>query len=76
MVSAAYEFRKNMFLKLCLFCRYVSGYKNRFQNFIRCLREMGDEVTFYTYVSMYAHVYLHYPENSKFRLDSFCALQS
>ncbi|KAG5095349.1 hypothetical protein JHK84_050937 [Glycine max] len=23
---------------------YVSGYKNRFQNFIRCLREMGDEV--------------------------------
>ena len=32
-----------------LFCtvatrRYVSGYKNRFQNFIRYLREMGDEV--------------------------------
>ncbi|KAF4401530.1 hypothetical protein G4B88_001724 [Cannabis sativa] len=24
--------------------RYVSGYKNRFQNFIRYLREMGDEV--------------------------------
>lgn len=23
---------------------YVSGYKNRFQNFIKCLREMGDEV--------------------------------
>ncbi|KAJ8533917.1 hypothetical protein K7X08_007241 [Anisodus acutangulus] len=23
---------------------YVSGYKNRFQNFIRYLREMGDEV--------------------------------
>lgn len=27
-------------------CRYVSGYKNRFQNFIRYLREMGDEVYF------------------------------
>ena len=25
-------------------CRYVCGYKNRFQNFIRYLREMGDEV--------------------------------
>jgi sulfoquinovosyltransferase len=23
---------------------YVSGYKNRFQNFIKYLREMGDEV--------------------------------
>ncbi|RID43106.1 hypothetical protein BRARA_J02931 [Brassica rapa] len=37
---------------LCLLCvrrnvsviHYVSGYKNRFQNFIRYLREMGDEV--------------------------------
>lgn len=25
-------------------CRYISGYKNRFQNFIKHLREMGDEV--------------------------------
>jgi hypothetical protein len=25
-------------------CRYVSGYKNRYQNFIRYLRELGDEV--------------------------------
>lgn len=25
---------------------YVSGYKNRFQNFIKYLREMGDEVSF------------------------------
>ena len=24
----------------------MSGYKNRFQNFIRYLREMGDEVNF------------------------------
>jgi hypothetical protein len=27
-----------------LVCRYVSGYKNRYQNFIRYLRELGDEV--------------------------------
>lgn len=27
-----------------IFGRYVSGYKNRFQNFIKNLREMGDEV--------------------------------
>jgi hypothetical protein len=27
------------------FCSYISGYKNRFQNFIKHLREMGDEVT-------------------------------
>ncbi len=27
-----------------LFCRYVCGYKNRYQNFIRYLRELGDEV--------------------------------
>jgi hypothetical protein len=33
---------KNWFC--CVSCRYVSGYKNRFQNFIRYLREMGDEV--------------------------------
>lgn len=25
-------------------CSYISGYKNRFQNFIKYLREMGDEV--------------------------------
>jgi len=25
-------------------CSYISGYKNRFQNFIKHLREMGDEV--------------------------------
>lgn len=24
--------------------RYISGYKNRYQNFIRYLRELGDEV--------------------------------
>jgi hypothetical protein len=24
---------------------YISGYKNRFQNFIKHLREMGDEVS-------------------------------
>jgi len=29
-------------------CSYVSGYKNRFQNFIRYLREMGDEVSSFT----------------------------
>lgn len=27
-----------------LFRSYISGYKNRFQNFIKHLREMGDEV--------------------------------
>lgn len=27
-----------------IFGRYVSGYKNRFQHFIKNLREMGDEV--------------------------------
>lgn len=38
-----------LFIEIYLFplpCRYVSGYKNRFQNFIRYLREMGDEVQF------------------------------
>jgi len=29
---------------LPLLCSYISGYKNRFQNFIKHLREMGDEV--------------------------------
>jgi hypothetical protein len=27
-----------------LFCRYVCGYKNCYQNFIWYLRELGDEV--------------------------------
>lgn len=27
-----------------MFDSYISGYKNRFQNFIKHLREMGDEV--------------------------------
>jgi len=30
---------------LLLLYRYVSGYKNRYQNFIRYLRELGDEVS-------------------------------
>ncbi len=30
---------------LPLLYRYVSGYKNRYQNFIRYLRELGDEVS-------------------------------
>lgn len=33
-----------MMIFLVVICSYVSGYKNRFQNFIKYLREMGDEV--------------------------------
>ena len=62
MVSAMKEkicssIRTECWFHLYLFCRYVSGYKNRFQNFIKYLREMGDEVTFSTsFVSRYTHV--------------------
>ncbi|KAJ7557543.1 hypothetical protein O6H91_05G131400 [Diphasiastrum complanatum] len=37
-----------LFVEPSPFARYVSGYKNRFQNFIRYLREMGDEVLIVT----------------------------
>lgn len=34
------------YIDLGIVCSYISGYKNRFQNFIKYLREMGDEVCF------------------------------
>ena len=31
-------------------CSYISGYKNQFQNFIKHLREKGDEVVHFSTV--------------------------
>lgn len=36
-------------------CSYISGYKNRFQNFIKHLREMGDEVSTF-FVILFVHI--------------------
>ena len=37
---------------------YVSGYKNRFQNFIKNLREMGDEVHLHLLINLFFFIFI------------------
>lgn len=55
----------------CLFYRYVSGYKNRFQNFIKYLREMGDEVYADHVIDEPVHL-LNFLPWPKFLISGYC----